>query len=131
RLLLLGSLLSSEALRICAERDIDIVVHDIDTCERLLRHRGGALAVWVKLDSGMHRLGLDPDAFATAHRQLSDSPTVRELLHISHFAQADEPERPGSDRQLDCFRRVRQQLGASQVPLSQANSAALISLPDS
>ena len=41
RLLLLGSLLDDEALQCCAEEDIDIVVHDTATCERLLRHRYG------------------------------------------------------------------------------------------
>lgn len=131
RLLLLGSLLDHDALQRCAEQDIDIVVHDPETCQRLLGHRGKPLAVWLKLDSGMHRLGLPADAFASVHRQLIDSPAVRELSHISHFAQADEPGHPATGRQLERFRQLRERLAAGRVPLSQANSAALIGLPQS
>lgn len=131
RLLLLGSLLDSEQLLECAQRDIDVVVHDPETCQRVLTHQGAPLRIWLKLDSGMHRLGMLPDDFMRAHRQLATSTSVRELLHISHFASADEPDNPQTDSQLQCFQRIRQQLGAEQTPLSQANSAALINRPDS
>lgn len=131
RVLLLGSLLDTEALQLCAEHRIDVAVHDLNTCERILRHRGPALQVWLKLDSGMHRLGLNEEDFAAAHRQLNASHNVRELLHMTHFSCADTLDHPATTAQMQCVRQIRQRLDAIRTPLSQANSAALIGQPDS
>lgn len=130
RLLLLGSLLDSEDLTVCGARRIDVVIHDPDTVQRVIGHRGPALNVWLKLDSGMRRLGLDPDNFRAAHLALTASPAVQQLLHISHFSHADTPAAEATDLQLRFFQQLRQQLDAEDTPLSQANSAALISRPD-
>lgn len=131
RLVLLGTLLDEGELRQCGQLDIDVVVHDPKTCARIRSLRGTHLRVWLKLDSGMHRLGLPPAAFAQAHRDLRDCPAVTQLLHMSHFASADEPDKPYTTQQLQCFEQLRRQLGAESVALSQANSAALIDRPES
>ena len=57
------------------------------------------LTVWLKLDSGMHRLGLAPQEYRSAWQRLQALPQVRELVAISHFARADE---------LDCDRTSEQ-----------------------
>ena len=81
------------------------------------------LTVWLKLDSGMHRLGLSPQEYRAAWQRLQSLPQVRGLVAISHFARADE---------LDCERTTGQaQLFAQTVEgLSQqtslSNSPALL-----
>ena len=81
------------------------------------------LAVWLKLDSGMHRLGLAPQEYRSAWQRLQALPQVRELVAISHFARADE---------LDCDRTSEQVVLFAQTveglpqQTSLANSPALL-----
>lgn len=44
------------------------------------------LTVWLKLDSGMHRLGLDVDSFRAAHARLSALPHVERVVLMTHGA---------------------------------------------
>ena len=52
RLLLLGTLLSADEVSLCAEHSIDIVVHNASSLERVCKHKGKKLNVWIKLDTG-------------------------------------------------------------------------------
>jgi alanine racemase len=127
RLLLLGSLLDAGDLEICASERIDVEVHDEATAELVCRRRGSPLNVWLKLDSGMHRLGLDPALFRAVDAWLRRTPTVAEIVHMTHFACADDPSSTHTARQLDCFRQAH---GDSDAAISVANSAALIAQPE-
>ncbi len=126
RLLLLGTLLDRHDLRLCSEHGIDVTAHDTTTVRRIEAVVGDApLRVWLKLDSGMHRLGLSPDEFGTARARLQGLMGVEELIFMMHFSSADEPGAAATRAQLDVFAQVR---GDAQNPVSVANSAALISL---
>lgn len=127
RLLLLGSLLDDDDLARCAAQRIDITVHDVETAGRVARYRGQPLNVWLKLDSGMHRLGLDHAAFQAADRQLRGSPGVAEIIHMTHFASAEALDIPITEEQLG---RLRLASGDSGALLSCANSAAIIARHD-
>lgn len=84
------------------------------------------LNCWIKLDSGMHRIGLAPHDFAGVHATLAACPHVGELVAMSHFACADEPEHPATERQLAV---VDQTLAGLDLPRSLANSAAILAWP--
>ena len=81
------------------------------------------LVVWLKLDSGMHRLGLAPQDYRAAWQRLQALPQVRELVAMSHFARADELDSDGTARQAALFAQTVQGL-AQQTSL--ANSPALL-----
>ena len=81
---------------------------------------------WLKLDTGMHRLGLTPASFATAYAALSDCPQVGNLVLMTHLARADELDHPSTRRQLALFAGASQRLSA---PRSLANSAAILAWP--
>jgi len=85
------------------------------------------LTVWLKIDTGMHRLGFAPAAAAAAYRQLAASPNVDGIVLMSHLACADEPDNPATDRQLARFAAATTGLDA---PVSLANSAALMGRPE-
>jgi alanine racemase len=127
RLLLLGSLLDDGDLDLCAERDIDVVVHDTITAERVRRHRGVPLRIWLKLDSGMHRLGLTVDEFRAADARLRGAAGVGEIVHMTHFSSAEEPDASRTERQLASFREAHH---GSAAAVSLANSAGLIAHPE-
>lgn len=129
RLLVLGSLLNDDDLRLCSRERFDVTAHDSATVARIAALAPTApLRVWLKLDSGMHRLGLQPAEFAAADRLLSANSGITELLHMMHFSSADQPDSPANAAQLDCFAACH---GSSAAPVSVANSATLIARPDS
>jgi alanine racemase len=84
--------------------------------------------VWLKLDSGMHRTGLDPQAFVESDRLLSSLPGIVELTHMTHFSNAEELGAEATNQQVRCFSECHQLGPLAKVSL--ANSAALISRAD-
>ena len=84
------------------------------------------LHVWLKLDSGMHRLGLDATQFRAAHAQLSALPQVASIVMMSHFARADELGSNRTREQLANFQRTTEGL-AGETAL--CNSPALLGWP--
>lgn len=62
------------------------------------------VTVWMKLDTGMHRLGVLPEQAEEFYQRLSQCKNVRQPVNVvSHFARADEPESGVTERQLDIF----------------------------
>jgi alanine racemase len=62
------------------------------------------VTVWMKLDTGMHRLGFHPAQADAVYQRLSQCKNVRQPVNIvSHFARADEPDCGATERQLDIF----------------------------
>lgn len=128
-LLLAGLFEAAELEPVLAHR-LALVVH----AEHQLRwleeaDPAGALDVWLKLDTGMHRLGVDPARVAEVRRRLLALPAVRRgaLTLMSHLACADDPGDAYTDRQLDRFDTAT---AGWPGPRSLANSAALLTRPD-
>lgn len=62
------------------------------------------VTVWMKLDTGMHRLGVHPDLAEDFYQRLSQCKNVRQPVNVvSHFARADEPECGATEKQLEIF----------------------------
>ncbi|WP_333472955.1 alanine racemase [Aliidiomarina halalkaliphila] len=82
------------------------------------------MRVWLKVDTGMHRLGLNPEDAERVYKTLEAAPQVaaRPVL-MSHFACADEPQHGQNQRQIALFESIKATL--PDVTTSFANSAAL------
>lgn len=86
------------------------------------------LRIWLKLDSGMHRLGLAVDAFGAAWRWLHDQPWLYDQpVAMTHFARADEPDNGRTEEQIAQFDAACRGLNPETVSI--ANSAALLAWP--
>ena len=84
---------------------------------------------WLMLETGMHRLGLEKDAFKHAYDQLKSSENSTEKLGLmSHFANSDHI---GDHRNKAQLEQVIHMANAYQLPISLANSAAVLSMPES
>jgi alanine racemase len=127
RILLLGTLLDNDDLALCAEQSIDVTAHDLDTVARISdnKMKRAPLRVWLKLDSGMHRLGLAPDEFVTADRLLRGAPCIAELLHMTHLSSAENFATATTDEQIKIFIAAHNTI-TNTTDVSIANSAALI-----
>lgn len=135
RLLLLEGCFSADEYTACARLNIDTVVHQQEQIELLHDATlSSSIRVWLKVDTGMHRLGVAPDDAVTMWQQLSDISAVSDLILITHLASADETDNPFTERQLAIFAQVRQELEkhlGHSVDTSIANSAGLLAWPDS
>lgn len=87
------------------------------------------IKVWVKVDTGMHRLGFSPEEIYDVMNALIDCPWVDdEIVVMSHFASADDVDNPSNQSQLNSFRALT--LPSARFSKSLANSAAIMSLPE-
>jgi alanine racemase len=82
--------------------------------------------VFLKLDSGMHRLGFRPKPMLDALDRLKAMSHIGNITLISHFARADEGKEH-IQLQLDAFHKAIEGL---KLPTSLANSAALMRYPE-
>ncbi len=128
RLLLLGTVLDATELGLCSAAAIDVTVHDAGSLIAIAAAAAERpLRVWLKLDCGMHRLGLDPDNFRTARQRLAALPGITELVLMTHFSTTHEIDSPVMARQIARFQAAVEGHPAAQ--LSAANSAVLIAHP--
>jgi alanine racemase len=125
-LLLEGFFEASELPDIEAE-NLWIVVHQPWQVEALMAARlFSPLTVWLKMDSGMHRAGLAPEAYRAAYERLSKHPNVAHIVLMSHFACADDPASSHPLKQMDTFRAA---IAGINAPVSLSNSAAVLGWP--
>ena len=106
------------------------VIHNAEQVEILRRSDlPGEIDVYIKVNSGMNRLGFTVDSLRLAYNALRMHPQVRSVTAMTHFADADGAS--GVKAQLEWFDELTQQIdGLSQAPRSLANSAALIRFPE-
>ncbi len=84
---------------------------------------------WLMVETGMHRLGIQPDRIELALQSLTKTDNIVEPVGVmSHFANADLEDDIRNRQQLEVIKQIAQR---HNVPLSMANSAAIISFPAS
>ena len=127
---LLEGVFSAEELEEAAQWDCELVVHDEYQLKLIEKCRlKGELGVWLKVDTGMNRLGLAPAAVAEAWRRLTKAKAVKPPLRLmTHFASADEVSNPKTLAQLEAFTAATAGLQAER---SIANSAGILAWPQS
>ena len=118
-LLMLEGFYDADELPLFAEFRLTPVLHRLDQVEAL---RAAALPVHLKLNTGMNRLGLEACELDRALGLLADRADV---TLMTHFADADG--RHGIGAQLARFHDMR---GDRSLPVSLANSAALLRYPE-
>ncbi|BBP45978.1 alanine racemase 1 [Thiosulfatimonas sediminis] len=132
RILLLEGLFTAAELPQVLHNRLDLVIHSQYQLEWLLAHRHSvALNVWIKIDTGMHRLGFHPDAVQSVVQSLMESDNSYQLNFMSHFASADELQvhsQAFTQQQIECFKTHCQ---AWDYKCSLANSAGILHYPES
>jgi alanine racemase len=127
-ILLLEGVFEPDELPLVEQTQLTPVIHSKTQLDWLLQARPSRpLDVWLKMDSGMHRVGLAPDGFASAYAALSACPHVGGIVSMTHLARADELDSDATSRQLACFRDHAGQFATSR---SIANSAAVLAWPE-
>jgi len=127
--LLLEGPLSASDVEAAAAHDLWLMLTAREQLEMLERSRPAApITTWLKLDSGMHRLGLPLSYCRDACARLAAMDHVRPApVLATHLACADQPENPMTQRQLEAF---DQAVAGLDLPHSIANSAAILTRPE-
>lgn len=125
-ILLLEGAFEPRDLEACSRLQLWHVVHCHEQIDWLAAHKTEApQRVCLKLNSGMNRLGLRPEAFRAAWTRLSHLPQVEEIDLMTHFSDADglRHGQEGVRHQLDTFVRTTHDLPGER---SLCNSASLL-----
>lgn len=126
-ILLLEGFFEADELALIVEHDLWTVVHAIWQLEAIEQAQPGKpLTVWLKLDTGMHRVGLHPSEYRAAYQRLLATCKVARVVLMSHFSCADELNSTCSDQQVAVFEAARQGLVAET---SLKNSPAVMGWP--
>ena len=127
--LLLEGVFTADELPLCCESNFEIAVHhesQLDMLDSVTLET--PLNVWLKIDTGMHRLGFLPERVQTAWKRLQASANVGNIRYMTHFADADQRSNSHTNEQLDVLHRIT---SVNNNKFSAANSAATLAWPDS
>ena len=129
RTLLLEGVFDGGQLQAAATAGFELVVHTWEQIELLRGAPPGAMfKVWLKLDTGMNRLGFKGRAFDTAHAALSALPAVESPVNLfTHLSSADDPDLPTTAEQLARFSAATASMTGER---SIANSAGMLSFAE-
>ena len=128
-ILLLEGFFEAEELALIERHDLWCAIASewqLATLERYSPQR--PLRIWLKMDSGMHRLGLSPAKFADAWQRLQRLPWARDPVAMTHFANADDLADTRTREQIATFDAAC--TGLDIGTRSLANSAGLLAWPD-
>lgn len=125
-ILLLEGLFTPDEYLIAAEENFAVVISSSEQLQWLLEASlPTPLEIYLKVDTGMHRLGVTPERATELYPLLTASKNVAKLRLMTHFACADEKHHPLTERQIEAM----QQLEQLDLEQSMANSAALLTNP--
>lgn len=127
-IVLMEGLFSAKELNTAVMHHFTLVVHHQEQIVMLEQYLApAAIPVWLKIDTGMHRLGFDPADAVNAYTRLMNCAAVKKPFGLmTHFAEADSLDCPATLQQIEIFNHVTRDLAG---PRSLSNSAGIIAWP--
>jgi alanine racemase len=128
-IVVLSAWLDDETLALARDHELQVVIYDESQVSMLMGAGSGKpVGVWLKVDSGMGRLGIAPAHVAVTIKQLRDSNNVRpDLRLMTHLSCADDTGCRVTGEQLRVFGNA---IGDWDGDISIANSAGILGWPD-
>ena len=115
--------------RLAQQLNVQVAIHTVAQVDALIEaNLQQSLVVWLKLDTGMHRIGLPLSELDAVLARLNDIEQVSVAGLMTHFACADMPDDAMSSSQLERLQKLARQY---DLPFSAANSAALFRYQES
>ena len=119
---LLGGVFSEADLGKAMDLDLQLGVHTASQIEWLERFGQAHATIWLKIDTGMNRLGFRPHEAANLIERLNDCAAVSDLRVMTHFANADNVQDDTTASQIAQFGNI---VEAFDGDISIANSPAI------
>lgn len=114
------------ALEVYQRYRLDPVVYTFEHIEWLAQSQDAPRTLWLKIDTGMSRLGIAPAQVPEAVARLRANRCIKQIRLMSHLANADASENDFTDKQLAQFQQSTAQY---ELERSLANSAAILNWP--
>jgi alanine racemase len=125
-LILMPGIQSQEELEQIQEYRVDSIIYDPFQLD-LLKQAKQNIAVWLKFETGMHRLGFAPEFAQEAIAIAESLPNIKIQALMTHFANADSPDPHMVMEQMQAFNKT---VEGHNYPLSVSNSSAILRYPD-
>jgi len=128
-IVVLSEFIGRDDIDVAREYELQLVLYSEAQVDFLVGMKNGpAIKVWLKIDSGMGRLGIVPAGTMRAVDRLQQCPAVgSDPVLMTHFASADERDNPATTAQLESFAAA---IGDWPGDVSIANSAGLLGWPE-
>lgn len=128
--LLLEGFTSEHELNLVRKYKLDSVIHTEDQLLLLEQVKGEAITIVVKVDSGMHRLGFNPNNIKNIQQRLEKCTGINQpIKYMTHFSNADDKHDDKTLKQIEVFYQSIKDL--SIIEISMANSAGILGWPQS
>jgi alanine racemase len=138
KIMVLEGFASQTELMLSQDKDFELVIHDISQitqlenyCTPVRPHHvtkdDSPFVVWIKIDTGMHRIGIPPEESGEAIARLRELPNVKLVGILTHMANADDRNSDYTQLQLQEFEPCID----PDLQVSIANSACLLNWPQS
>jgi len=129
KIVLVEGFFTADELSLIAEYQLDTVIHSFHQLEALKKTKlPKPINVWLKINTGMNRLGFLPQFAQQAYQQLKECTWVEQITLMTHFSDADELDKEITRDQIKQFIDVAQNVECKQ---SFANSAGILAWPQS
>ncbi|MCB1827742.1 MAG: alanine racemase [Coxiellaceae bacterium] len=128
-IVVMGGFTTLEELALFFQHQLTPVIHSQLQLELLDKISvDGSIAVWLKIDTGMHRLGFSATAFPEVYARLSKNKKIQQPVQLmTHLADADNPDRSFTEHQIATFSKLTDGLPGLK---SIANSATVLAYPE-
>jgi len=130
RITVLEGFVCEQELNDLIQYDLDVVVHSAGQVDILEKYQGSkTISIWLKLDTGMNRLGFKAVGYVSAYTRLLACTQVKQPIFLmTHLSSADDKDSQETLRQVALFKEtVKNYPGEKSI----ANSAGLISCSES
>lgn len=128
-IVLMPGVYNHKELELVAKYQLEVVVHEPFQAKLLESISSAPLTVWLKLDTGMHRLGLAPQKVKEVYSRLANNKNIKSPIRLmTHLSDADNTAKQTTLEQIEKFNHLTSGLNN---PKSIANSAGVLAWPQS
>ena len=126
-ILLLEGFTSEDELELIQKYNFDTVIHSYHQIQLLEQSHIEEINVFLKVDSGMHRLGFEPNVVASMVEKLEKCSAVASIKLMTHLANADDKHDDKTIQQIETFYQSIESLENKETSI--ANSAGILGWP--
>lgn len=106
KILVLQGAKNQKEFELCSAHNLDCVLHQSAHLDGVAALGNAPINVWIKLDTGMHRLGFSPDDVPEVFETLKVLPCVKNINLMTHCSDADDVSLENTENQLAEFYNV-------------------------
>jgi alanine racemase len=130
RIVIWGGFLNNNELQTIIKYGFETVIHNFEQIDILEKSKlTKPITVWLKIDTGMHRLGFQPEQAIEAKKRLIENSMVHKpLYYMTHFSDAPTITNAKTHKQTTVFKEVTANWEGEN---GLANSAAILNWPES